>query len=422
MTNLHQSVWRSMLILCLLPICFISCSEQTGEQKTALPAKGLWRATLDLGKEILPFNFELEGDSTNFTMFLVNASERLQIDEISIEKDSLFIRMPVFDTEFRARILSSTKLEGIWYNHSRGDDYSIPFEAEHGVSSRFDNNKDIKPSRIDGRWKTTFAEDDASIYMAVGIFEQEADQVVGTFLTETGDYRFLQGNVIGDTLKLSAFDGDHAYVFVAQLQPDGSLRGEFFSGIHSYITWTAQRDDLFNLRDPNSLTFLKEGYESISFTFPDLENREVSLNDSVFQDKVVLIQLMGSWCPNCMDESILYADLYKRYKDQGLEIIALAYERATDPQRAVANVKRLKERLAVDYHFLIAGTSDKTEASKTLPMLNGIISFPTSIYIDKQGRVRKIHTGFYGPGTGVYYTRFVEDTQRFLEKLLSEEV
>ncbi|MFT7308984.1 MAG: hypothetical protein ACI964_001568 [Spirosomataceae bacterium] len=69
---------------------------------------------------------------------------------------------------------------------------------------------------------------------------------------------------------------------------------------------------------------------------------------------------------------------------------------------------------------MIAGINDKTEAAKSLPMLDHILSFPTLITIDKKGKVREIHTGFSGPGTGAYYDKFVTDYNRLIEKLLNE--
>jgi len=131
---------------------------------------------------------------------------------------------------------------------------------------------------------------------------------------------------------------------------------------------------------------------------------------------------MGSWCPNCMDETRLYCRWYEKYQPQGLEIIALAYERASDFPTAVRSISRLKQHFNCGYEFLIANYStDKEAAARTLPMLNRVIAYPTSIFIDRQGRVRKIHTGFNGPGTGPLYTRFVEQYTAFIEQLLAEE-
>jgi len=53
-------------------------------------------------------------------------------------------------------------------------------------------------------------------------------------------------------------------------------------------------------------------------------------------------------------------------------------------------------------------------------MLNKVVSYPTTIFIDKKGKVRKIHTGFNGPATGDKYIAFKEDFESFVEMLLGE--
>jgi hypothetical protein len=103
-----------------------------------------------------------------------------------------------------------------------------------------------------------------------------------------------------------------------------------------------------------------------------------------------------------------------------VEIIGLAYERKDDFEYASSRIRKMKEKLAVPYEVLIAGTADKEAAAKTLPMLNHILSFPTTIFIDRKGAIRKIHTGFSGPGTGAYYTQFVEEFNTLMDKLLHE--
>jgi hypothetical protein len=89
---------------------------------------------------------------------------------------------------------------------------------------------------------------------------------------------------------------------------------------------------------------------------------------------------------------------------------------------ASARIKKMAEHLDVTYDFVVAGTNDKKKASQTLPMLNGILAFPTTIFIGKDGKVKKIHTGFSGPGTGVYYEQFVQRFNETVNELLSENI
>ena len=78
------------------------------------------------------------------------------------------------------------------------------------------------------------------------------------------------------------------------------------------------------------------------------------------------------------------------------------------------------ERYNVTYPILFAGSSNRDEAGKTLPMLNKIFAFPTTIYIDKNGTVREIHTGFNGPATGEYYENFKQEFAVLIKDMQSQ--
>ncbi|MEQ9592104.1 MAG: TlpA disulfide reductase family protein, partial [Cyclobacteriaceae bacterium] len=249
---------------------------------------------------------------------------------------------------------------------------------------------------------------------------QEGNQLAGTFLTPIGDYRYLEGNVVGNEMMLSTFDGNHSFVFKATKQSDGTLKGDFWSGKDWHETWTGIPDEDAALPDAESLTFLKEGYETIEFSFPDLEGSKVSPSDDRFENKVLVLQIFGTWCPNCMDETKFLSEWYRNNAEKGVEILGLAYEAKDDFEYASGRVKKMKSKLNVPYDFVIAGNKDKEEAAKTLPMLNHVLSFPTTIFIGKDGNVKRIHTGFSGPGTGVYYEQFVQRFNETIEELLGE--
>lgn len=405
-------------------LIFSFCIGCTGRDKNQLK-EGAWRGVLfpdtaDASLE-LPFNFELKKKDTSYTITILNAEERIEVEEVSLLGDSVFIRMPVFDSEFKCR-LSDDSLNGVWINHGRKNKNTLVFKACHNQYNRFALMKENEAGNaFDGKWEAEFSPGTKDAYKAIGVFSK-MDEIAlkGTFLTETGDYRYLQGLSKKEEMWLSCFDGAHAFLFRAKLQHDGTLQGDFWSGRHWHEQWTARRNDTFQLRNPDSLTYLKPGYDKFDFTGKSLEGKDVTFGDEKFRNKVVILQVTGSWCPNCMDESRFYGDLYRKYNDQGLEIVGLSFERTSDFNRAVANVKRMKEKLNAGYEFLITGKTGKDQASEALPMLNGIMSFPTSIFIDKKGNVRKIYTGFNGPATGKLYEELVKETTAFVEQLLKE--
>ena len=140
----------------------------------------------------------------------------------------------------------------------------------------------------------------------------------------------------------------------------------------------------------------------------------MSIDDPQFAGKVVLVTLAGSWCPNCHAEAAFMAEIYPRYREQGVEIVALMFEHLEAPDEAMEQVRRFREKYGIEYVTLLAGVSDKTLANEALPSLNKVLAFPTTIFIDRRGEVREIHTGFSGPGTGQHY----DETRNLITGLL----
>ncbi|MDH3768266.1 MAG: TlpA family protein disulfide reductase, partial [Gammaproteobacteria bacterium] len=276
---------------------------------------------------------------------------------------------------------------------------------------------DDKYVTFDGRWEVVFTDDDGAQTAAVGEFEQDENHVQGTFLTATGDYRFLAGQVQGNDLYLSTFDGSHAFLFTASLAGE-TLRGGFWSGTAWHEDWVATRNAGAKLPDAYSLTQLVG--DRFEFEFPNTSGQSVSSDDPRFDGKVLLVTLVGSWCPNCHDEAAFLAPFYQKYRGQGLEIVGLMFEHLEDFDEAARQVNAFRNKFDIEYPLLVAGSSDKKRASRTMTMLDRVYSFPTSIFIDRTGEVRQIHTGFSGPGTGEHYQKLVAGFSETIEQLLAE--
>lgn len=396
----------------------MGCSATDRDQPHENLKTGMWRAVLKLQEEELPFNFIVSSDSASgYNIHIINASERLLLDNITLRGDSVSIPLHIFDASFEARISGDT-LEGLFVRHYDKDN-TIPFLAVHGQQFRFKSNDSANLSHnFSGKYQVEFY-NEKDTTQAIGVFLQRNDSVTGTFLTPTGDYRYLQGNIVNDTMFLSAFDGNHAYLFTALPVGQDSLNGLFYSGRTKKTKWKAWKDEKASLPDPESLTYLKPGFDRIEFSFPDVDGNPVSLDDEKYRNKVVILQISGTWCPNCMDETRFLAPWYDQNKDRGVEIIGLAYERKDDFEYARNRVKKMISALKVNYDFVIAGTNEKEKASRTLPMLNSVVSFPTTIFIGKDGKVKKIHTGFSGQGTGEFYEQFVEHFNETINDLLA---
>ncbi len=377
---------------------------------------GKWHAGMKVkdGRE-LPFTFEVKVEKGATHWKIENAEEEINIDEISFNGDSIFVQMPVYEGYIKGTF-TDTSITGVFVKESLNR--VLPFGANYGDEKRFRVRRPVEVD-VSGSWETYFNPDSGDVYPAIGIFSQNGEVVTGTFRTTTGDYRYLEGVIDGDSLKLSTFDGAHAFLFEASVA-DSSMTGTFYSGNHSTEPFMARRNELFELPNEDSLTYLKEGYSRIDFSFPDPSGRMVSLRDPQFDGKVIIVQIMGTWCPNCLDETRYLVDFMKRKNHPDLKIVALSFEYARSEKEAFRGIERLKNRLDIPYPVLLAqfGTSDKKAANTRLPMLNHIISYPTTIFIDRQGRVRKVHTGFNGPATGEKYTAFKQEFEAFVATLL----
>jgi thiol-disulfide isomerase/thioredoxin len=389
---------------------------------------GVWRGVLKTATgRNLPFNFIVSDTDGNQQLAIINSDERLKVTDVKAVGDSVFIKMPLFDSEFNLRLATDgdgkNYLTGTWIKHLGTTDATMDFIAESGANWRFFKNGASPAHNVSGRWSAIFGDDGAKKNTTVGEFKQDGNKLSGTFLTTTGDYRYLEGQVEGDSLYLSTFDGGHAFLFTAKINADNTLTdGKFYSGYSGIDHWTAVKNDAAKLPDAYSLTYLKPGYKTIDFTFKDINGKPVSLSDARFKNKVVIVQIMGSWCPNCMDETRFFTSgYYQQYHPKGVEIIGLAYERTTDFAKSQHTLQQVKAHFNIPYPLLITGyTPSRGDPQKSLPMLADFKGFPTTIIIDKKGTVRKIHTGFSGPGTGTYYTQFVDEFDKLTDDLLAE--
>ena len=405
---------RTSFFLLWIAMLKTSCSAP---EKPATLATGIWRGMLDVQGNELPFNFEIVKTNGVYQAYLLNLEERLLLDTMSIKGDSLYLPMHIFDADIKA-VIQGGRLSGIWTKNYEKD-YSVPFEAVHGISYRFEKTNIAPKENFTGNWEVTFVHEGDST-QAVAVLKQTKEKLMGTIMTPTGDYRYLEGQVEGNKLLLSTFDGSHAFLFKATSNNNGRLVGDFWSGKRWHASWTAIKNDSVKLIDADKLTYLNEGYDKVSFKFPDLNGNIISPSDPKYENKVLILQLFGTWCPNCMDETKFLKTWYDDNKDRGIEIIGLAYEIKDDFEYAKSRVLKMKQKFGVNYSYVIAGTSDKDEASKALPMLNRISSFPTTIFIDKKGKVRRVHTGFNGPGTGSYYEQFIKEFNNTVDGLVAE--
>lgn len=353
------------------------------------------------------------------TAQVVNGEERIDVRVGNEVGGHIILTFDDYDSSIRAKVHPKTSgLRGEWSKRSADDWVRMPFAGIHPEHQKAPPALDA--TGFEGRWLTKFADDEQP---AVGIFEAGTGalegQLLGTFLTTTGDYRYLAGTVEKGKMRLSCFDGAHAFLFTAEVQKDGSLKGDFWSGPKYHTTWTAVRDDDAALPDPFGLTKFTGSASALdALSFPDADGKVRSLGE--FAGKPRIIEIFGTWCPNCLDATRTLVDLDTKYSDNGLQVIGIAFELTGDADRDRAQVKLYTKNHNVKYPMLIAGKKDKEQSIKAFPVIDKIRAYPTFIFIDAKGEVRGVYTGFSGPATEQEHVRLTRAFKELVEGMLKD--
>ena len=390
-------------------ILLISCNSEDSEKLEL----GDYVGRLEVeNNKYLPFNFSVTNDST---LVVQNSSEIVDFS-IVYSKDSIFIKSKVFEG-FIKGVLVENKINGFFTIESL--DRSVPFSS-YKNNNRFNIDFDENKKLTLNRWKFTFNPNKDNASFSVGIFNSIGEnEISATFRTTTGDYGYMHGGYKENKIVLSTFNGSRAYLFEAEMNKD-SIEGVMYAGNHSKTIVKGVLDNDFELLNEYSLTSLRDKNQKFDFSFENTLGKLISIDDKFYDGKSMVVQLMGSWCSNCLDESKFYVDYMSKNELKDIEFVALAFEYAKTKDNALNSIRKLKKQLGINYPILLAqyGSSDKSRALEKFPMLNKIISYPTTIFLDKNKDVIKIHTGFNGPATGEKYTEFINEfnsTIKFLQ-------
>jgi len=417
---MHKKHWILEIVVL---VAAASLPRPGTEVRAAAPQSGPWHAWLESPGGELPFGLRLDGSPTTPEALLLNGKERITVPRVSIDGDRIVFDINHYDSKIMARVSGGgRRLDGTWTKRGRNDAITkMAFHAVYGQHPRFNQQKMAPENarRIDGRWAVQFSSSDEP---AIGAFETQSNgNVSGTFLTTTGDYRYLAGAFDGTTLRLSCFDGGHAFLFAATLDSDGTLKGDFWSRDAWHETWTARRDDSAELPDGFSLT-RGTNVPLSQITYRDLKGQRVSLGDDRFQGRARIIEVFGTWCPNCHDASEYLAELDRKYKDRGLSILGVAFELSDDFDRSVRQVRTFVRRHNASYPILIGGLADREKADSIFPLIDRVRSYPTFVFLNRRGGVEAVYSGFSGPATGSDYDRLRERWESLIQGLLSDNI
>ena len=411
---------RFLASLALL-ICVLSFQNTEASPisiQSPSPILGRWRGVFKLRENIdVPFIFEVRkkaGDQLG--VFFINGKEQFDGGVVELKGDSVFAYIDQFENVMALRLEASDRLSGV-LKKQNGSGTPTFLTAEKGNKNRFLIQGDKPKQNFSGTYQVVFKSPTGKIDTTVGVFNQSGAQLASTFLRITGDSRFLDGVVVGDRFYLSSFIGSGVAYYEGRFSAEGQIEGEQI-GAKASNTFTGVLKKDATLPDAYQLTMMKPGFSSFDFSFPDLSGGRISLKDAQFDNKAVVLTIGGSWCPNCMDEAAFLAPWYKQNKTRGVEVVSIHYERSNDSVYAKKGMDRFKNRFGITYTQLFGGIADNNVVLSTLPALQTFVAFPTTIFLDRQKKVRAIHTGFSGPATGEFYESFKKEFNQHVAEIL----
>jgi thiol-disulfide isomerase/thioredoxin len=380
---------------------------------------GLWHAALvpSEGHEVF-FDLKIVAKGSGLSAALVNDRADFAFTSASWDGTKLTLELENYDARIVAE-MKGDRLEGGYTRVVAAGLAEVPFRASRNARPSVAAPKG--GASLDGSWGVEMIDGKKTERLA-GVFRQKGRAVAGTFLSTTGDYGSLHGTFDGEQLVLTVFDGVHVYRFDAELLPDGTLAGEYRSRTNPPVPWRGRRLDAASLATflPGSFDIVRPRNPAAPYvvSFPDVEGRIVSTSDARFSGKPMLVAFMGTWCPNCADEAPFLRDLDAKYGPRGLAVVSLAFEYTDDVERNRRQVKRFVERFGTTHPILLAGTTRDAPASPATLPLDGWEGYPTTLFLDREHRIVRIHSGFDGPATGERFTKLKKEIEGAVEMLL----
>ncbi|WP_439506390.1 DUF1684 domain-containing protein [Sediminibacterium sp.] len=399
-------------------LSFLFISSLSVRAQNSFNPLGEWRGSFPLynGEEI-PFNFSVRADSNGkYRVYFINGSEEYFGGDLIQVNDSLQIWINQFDRLMTIGIKNSKILRGFWRRQTNGED-AFPILVEQHNSQRFIETPDTTAQNISGKYDVVFTNDSGKQVKAIGIFNQEGNKGGVTFLRPSGDTRYSFGSVQGKEFKFSLFIGYSPLLFKGTIEPDGSLKG-IQQGLKSVQLIRAYKNEAALISAPSTLTQLKNKSTPFNFSLPNMVGKKISLDDSAYFNKPVILTIGGTWCPNCADEAKFLSTWYKANKSRGIEVITAQFEVKDEFGYAQKTMGRFKEKFGIEYQQVFGGLSNGESVLKTFPLLKNFTGFPTTLFIRSDRTIQNIHAGFAGPATGEYYQAFIDSFNKHADELL----
>ncbi len=373
---------------------------------------GQWRFELKTANAVIPFIIEFKLVKSKYYGTLRNGKETIKLNDILIKNKRVIISLQTYEITLDMDQPKEGKMVGLLIRHNKNPKVETPVMAIHDIKDRFPEEKSKPLIDLNGRWAVGLTDESDKIEAGVIVFDQKGNELNGSILTPTGDYRYMEGFVSGSEFEAASFDGVYNYLVRGTVDKDGKLVAQILSNTKTKIE--GKKDPKAELPDAYKQTQV----EALDFSFPDLTGKQVSLKDKKFKNKPVIIQFFGSWCPNCLDEMNYLIPWYNENRRRGIEIMALSFERSLDVAEAKKQLMKVQKSKKIPYTLLIAGSTSEDKPMDKLPGLKNFISFPTTVFLNKKHEVVKVHAGFTGPSTGEFYTKWKTEFNQTVNELL----
>ena len=386
----------------------------TATQALAAGLYGQWRVSFDHPGGTLPFTLEVRQGKTGPQAWLINPPERLRVEQVQVTDNGITLVFPSYNSRLELKAAADDTLAGTATVLRSTGTVVLPARAQRGAW-RFTPGA-VKPAgNVTGRWNIAYGDNKVKGLL---LLRQAGSQVSGTVQLPTGDMRYLSGELNGNQLKLSTFDGSYTSLWAGTLAGD-TLKGASFAATSRPAgnPWEARKEKQASI---NAVAVEAPGGERLSFRLPTPDGQFVSLNDARFKGKVVVISIGGAWCPNCHDEAQFLGPYAARRQREGLEMVGLQFEYGTDQARAMRQIASFKARYKLPYPMVYAGQPNADDTKKVLGDLAPVKVWPTTIFIGRDGRVKEVHVGWAGPATGALSDKVKREFDATVSKLLRQ--
>jgi thiol-disulfide isomerase/thioredoxin len=393
-----------------------------GVQPAAADAlDGRWDATITLNEVVIPFRLDIAGDGPHVTGTLFNGDIPQTTTRASRDRGTLVLDFEHYLTKITATETNG-ELGGTVEGRFQREPYiaAYPFHAQRHVARAPASGGDV-PS-IDGLWEIEHESPKGEKAWRF-VVQQHGDEASAAVLRVDGDTGALTGRYQDGTFVLSHFDGARPLLYRVTPRQDGTLEirqaGAYATPepLIAYRPKEARAKGLPEPADFLSHTRVRDPNEIFTFRFPDVDGKIVSNEDPAFKNKVVIVTITGTWCPNCHDETPYLVELYRRYHDQGLEIVALDFEEA-EQRESLARVRAFRKKYGVAFTYLIAGAP--ADLPEKVPQAVNLNTWPATFFIGRDGRVKTVHAGFAAPASGAFNGELRTQFTSTIERLLAE--